>query len=58
MTVIRNPASPGSPSQVVAESPIRNPIAGIPFRNHETNPALGLPFEPPARLDAIEIAVE
>jgi hypothetical protein len=41
MTVIRNPASPGAPQQVTAESPIRAPLAGgIPFRNHAAHPAV------------------
>jgi hypothetical protein len=41
MTVIRNPASPGAPSQVVAEQPVRQPLAGgIPFHNYATNPAV------------------
>jgi hypothetical protein len=41
MTAIRNPASPGAPSQVIAEQPVRNPLAGgIPFRSHATNPAV------------------
>jgi hypothetical protein len=49
MTVITNPASPGAPSQVVAESPIRDPLAGgIPFTNHATNPAVaGWPVSRP-----------
>ena len=34
-----NPASPGAPTQVVAETPVRNPIAGIPFSNYGAHPA-------------------
>jgi hypothetical protein len=49
MTKITNPASPGAPVQIVAEQPVRNPLAGgIPFRNHETNPAVaGWPVSQP-----------
>lgn len=49
MSSISNPASPGAPSQVVAESPIRAPLAGgIPFSNHTTNPAVaGWPVSRP-----------
>ena len=46
MTVIRNPASPGAPSQVVAESPIRAPLAGnIPWANHAAHPAVVAPTD-------------
>jgi hypothetical protein len=49
MTVITNPASPGRPTQVVAEQPVRQPLAGgIPFTNHTTNPAVaGWPVSRP-----------
>jgi hypothetical protein len=41
MTVIRNPASPGYPTQVTAESPIRAPLAGgIAWANHAAHPAV------------------
>jgi hypothetical protein len=41
MTVIRNPASPGAPSQVVAEQPVRAPLLGnIPWQNHSQHPAV------------------
>jgi hypothetical protein len=36
-----NPASPGYPSQVVAQSQPRDPIGGIPFTSHAQNPAIG-----------------
>jgi hypothetical protein len=44
-----SPASPGAPTQVVAESPIRAPLAGnIPWSNHTTNPAVaGWPVSRP-----------
>jgi hypothetical protein len=41
MTTITNPASPGYPSQVVAQSQPRDPIGGIPFTSHAQNPAIG-----------------
>jgi hypothetical protein len=41
MTVITNPASPGAPSQVIAQSQPRDPIGGIPFTSHAQNPAIG-----------------
>jgi hypothetical protein len=45
MTVITNPASPGAPSQVVAESPIRAPLLGnIPWANHTAHPAVTGPI--------------
>ncbi len=49
MTTITNPASPVAPSQVVAELPIRAPLAGgIPWANHATNPAVaGWPVAQP-----------
>jgi hypothetical protein len=49
MSSISNPASPGSPTQVVAEQPVRSPLAGnIPFNNHQTNPAVaGWPVSQP-----------
>jgi hypothetical protein len=47
MTVITNPASPGAPAQVVTETPIRNPIAGISFHDHRTNPAVAWPAMSP-----------
>jgi hypothetical protein len=41
MTVISNPASPGAPVQIVAESPIRAPLLGnIPWSNHAAHPAV------------------
>jgi hypothetical protein len=47
MSSISNPASPGSPTQVTAEQPIRS-IGGIPFSNHTTNPAVaGWPVSRP-----------
>ena len=46
MTVIRNPASPGAPSQVTAEQPIRAPLAGgIPWANHSQHPAVVSPTD-------------
>ena len=49
MTKITNPASPGAPTQVSAESPIRAPLAGnIAWSNHTTNPAVaGWPVSQP-----------
>jgi hypothetical protein len=41
MTVITNPASPGAPSQVIAQSQPRDPIGGIPFTSHAASPAVG-----------------
>jgi hypothetical protein len=41
MTKITNPASPGAPVQIVAEQPIRAPLAGgIPWANHSQHPAV------------------
>jgi hypothetical protein len=38
---ISNPASPGAPSQVVAEQPIRAPLLGnIPWAGHDAHPAV------------------
>jgi hypothetical protein len=36
-----NPASPGYPSMVVAQSQPRDPIGGVPFTSHAQNPAVG-----------------
>jgi hypothetical protein len=41
MSSISNPASPGAPIQVVAQSQPRDPIGGIPFTSHAQNPAIG-----------------
>jgi hypothetical protein len=41
MSSIQNPASPGTPVQVIAQSQPRDPIAGIPFTSHAANPAVG-----------------
>jgi hypothetical protein len=36
-----NPASPGAPTQVVAEQPVRAPLLGnIPWANHSQHPAV------------------
>jgi hypothetical protein len=41
MTKITNPASPGAPQQVTAESPVRAPLLGnIPWANHSQHPAV------------------
>jgi hypothetical protein len=46
MTVIRNPASPGAPQQVTAESPVRAPLLGnIPWANHAEHPAVVMPTD-------------
>jgi hypothetical protein len=46
MTSISNPTSPGAPTQVFAETPIRAPLAGgIPFRNHAEHPAVTGPVD-------------
>ena len=46
MTKITNPASPGSPQQVTAESPIRAPLLGsIPWSNHAAHPAVVMPVD-------------
>jgi hypothetical protein len=54
MTIISNPASPGYPTQVVAEQPIRAPLAGgIPWANHSQHPAVaGFPVAQPGSRDA------
>ena len=59
MSSINNPASPGHPSQLVAEQPVRNPLAGgIPFRSHATNPAVGgIPIGADAQIRTIPQAV-
>jgi hypothetical protein len=36
-----NPTSPGAPSQIVAEQPVRAPLLGnIPWANHAAHPAV------------------
>jgi hypothetical protein len=41
-----SPASPGYPTQVVAESPIRAPLAGnIPWAGHDAHPAVTGPVD-------------
>jgi hypothetical protein len=41
MTVISNPSAPGAPVQVVAESPVRQPLAGDIARSRHDAPAIG-----------------
>jgi hypothetical protein len=41
-----SPASPGYPTQVTAESPIRAPLLGnIPWANHAAHPAVVYPTD-------------
>jgi hypothetical protein len=59
MSSISNPASPGHPSQVTAQSPIRAPLAGgIPWANHADHPAVaGFAFTTDAQIRTIPAAI-
>jgi hypothetical protein len=48
MSKITNPASPGAPTQLPAESPIRAPLAGgIAWAIHAAHPAVVGPTDSP-----------
>jgi hypothetical protein len=42
MSTDTNPASPGTPQQIVPTPPVRDPIGGVPFTNRVTNPAVAI----------------
>ena len=54
MTVISNPSAPGAPSQVVAEQPVRAPLAGnIPW----ATPTLAIPIGADAQIRPVGAAM-
>jgi hypothetical protein len=58
LTVIRNPASPGAPAQVVAETPLRAPLLGnITWANHAAHPAVVGPVGPASHVRPVSQAL-
>jgi hypothetical protein len=58
MSSISNPASPGRATNVVAETPIRAPLAGgIPWANHPAHPAVTGPIGSDAHVRPVPASV-
>jgi hypothetical protein len=58
MSSISNPASPGRATNIVAETPIRAPLAGgIPWANHAAHPAVVGPVGPDSHVRGVPHSV-